>query len=67
MPTSDGTVHPPKCVVVADAFDWKGDRHLKRPLSETIIYEMHVRGFTNSPTSDASAAGTYTGIVEKIP
>ncbi len=32
--------------MVDDYFDWEGDRHLRRPLSETIIYEMHVRGFT---------------------
>src|SRR3954451_20501007 len=44
LPADDGVTRPPKCVVVDDTFDWKGDRHLKRPLSETIIYEMHVRG-----------------------
>jgi glycogen operon protein len=67
MPGDDGVIRPPKCVVIDDMFDWKGDRHLKRPLSETIIYEMHVRGFTRSNTSDTAAPGTYTGIVEKIP
>ncbi len=50
LPADDGVVRPPKCVVVDDTFDWKGDRHLRRPLSETIIYEMHVRGFTRSPS-----------------
>jgi glycogen operon protein len=67
MTSPDGIVRPPKCVVIDDTFDWKGDRHLRRPLSETIIYEMHVRGFTKSSTSDAENAGTYAGIVEKIP
>ena len=67
LPADDGIVRPPKCVVVDDAFDWKGDRHLRRPLSETIIYETHVRGFTRSPSSDTSEPGTYAGIVEKIP
>ena len=42
----DGIVRPPKCVVVDDEFDWQGDRHLRRSLAETMIYEMHVRGFT---------------------
>jgi isoamylase len=67
MSSDDGVVRPPKCVVIDDTFDWKGDRHLKRPLSETIIYEMHVRGFTRSPSSDVKDPGTYTGIIEKIP
>ena len=67
LPSEDGVVRPPKCVVIDDAFDWRGDRHLKRPLSETIIYETHVRGFTRSPSSGVDAPGTYEGIIEKIP
>ncbi len=67
LPSTDGIVRPPKCVVVDDHFDWQGDRHLRRPLSESIIYEMHVRGFTKSPTSETQNSGTYAGIVEKIP
>jgi isoamylase len=67
LPATDGIVRPPKCVVVDDSFDWKGDRHLKRPLSETVIYEMHVRGFTRSSTSGINDPGTYLGIIEKIP
>jgi glycogen operon protein len=67
LSSDDGVVRPPKCVVIDDTFDWKGDRHLKRPLSETIIYETHVRGFTKSSTSGVNEPGTYAGIVEKIP
>jgi glycogen operon protein len=67
LPSQDGITRPPKCVVIDDAFDWKTDRHLKRPLAETIIYEMHVRGFTRSNTSGVSHPGTYAGVVEKIP
>jgi glycogen operon protein len=69
QPSTDGIIRPPKCVVVDDAFDWGGDRHLRRPLSETVIYEMHVRGFTQSPSAKTkkSTAGTYLGVVEKIP
>ncbi len=67
MPAEDGIIRPPKCVVVSDEFDWQGDRHLRRPLSETIIYEMHVRGFTRSPTSGVQHPGTYLGLIEKIP
>ena len=64
---ADGLLVPPLCVVVDDAFDWQGDRHLRRGLADTVIYEMHVRGFTASPTSGVAHPGTYRGVVEKIP
>lgn len=63
----DGLVRPPKCVVVDHSFDWEGDRHLGREMSESIIYEMHVRGFTKSRTAKVKAAGSYLGVIEKIP
>ena len=57
--------------VVADPsrYDWEGDRPLHRPFAESIIYEMHVRGFTRHPSSGVAAdrAGTYAGLIEKIP
>jgi glycogen operon protein len=57
--------------VVADvsAYDWEGDRPLQRPFAHTIIYEMHVRGFTQHPTSGLAPEkrGTYAGLAEKIP
>jgi isoamylase len=65
--SEDGIVRPPKCVAVDDQFDWQGDRHLRRPLAETVIYEMHVRGFSRSGTSGAEHPGTYLGVIEKIP
>lgn len=63
----DGVVRPPKCVVVHDDFDWEGDRHIRRPLDESVIYEMHVRGFTKSRTAKVDANGGYLGVIEKIP
>jgi len=57
----------PKCVFVESDFDWCGDRPLKRPLTETVIYEVHVRGLTAHPSSSVRSAGTYAGVVEKIP
>jgi len=54
-------------LVLTDEFDWEGDRPLNRPLQDTIIYELHVRGFTRHPSSGVGYPGTYTGIVEKIP
>ena len=57
--------------VVADprGYDWEGDMPLKRPYSSTIIYEMHVAGFTMHPSSGVSSGkrGTYAGLIEKIP
>ena len=57
--------------VVADpnGYDWEGDQPLKRPFAETVIYEMHVRGFTRHPSSGVAVTkrGTYAGLVEKIP
>ncbi len=64
---TDGIIRPPKCVVVDDYFDWQDDRHLRHSLAETVIYEMHVRGFTQSDTSGVEHPGTYLGVIEKIP
>lgn len=62
----DGIVRPPKCVVVEDSFDWSGDRHIRHSMSETVIYEMHVKGFTKDPSSGVENPGTYLGVIEKI-
>ncbi len=67
QPGNDGIVRPPRCVVSDDFFDWGGDRHLNRELSDTVIYEMHVRGFTRHPGSGVKHPGTYLGVIEKIP
>ena len=58
----------PKCVVVEDIeFDWQGDKPLNLPLSKSVIYETHLKGFTASPTSGVQFPGTYKGFIEKIP
>jgi isoamylase len=56
-------------VVDTHAYDWEGDKPLHRPSSRTIIYEMHVRGFTRHPGSGIAdkLRGTYAGLIEKIP
>jgi glycogen operon protein len=57
--------------VVADPgrYDWGDDAPIRRRFVETIIYELHVRGFTRHPSSGVTAAtrGTYAGLIEKIP
>jgi len=66
----DNTAAAMKSVVVdPDAYEWEGDVPLKRPSARTIIYEMHVRGFTRHPSSGVAAhkRGTYAGLTEKIP
>ena len=67
LPNPDGIVRPPKCVVVSDEFDWTGERHIRRPLSDSIVYELHVRGFTCSTSAEIERPGTYLGLIEKIP
>jgi len=57
--------------VVADlsGYDWEGDRPLDHPFSSTVLYEVHIGGFTRNPNSGIGEEkrGTYAGLVEKIP
>jgi glycogen operon protein len=53
--------------VVAEDFDWEGDRPPATPLGQTVIYETHLRGFTRHPSSGVQHPGTYLGLCEKIP
>lgn len=48
-------------------FDWREDSPPLTPIEDSIIYELHVRGFTCHPNSGVSAPGTFAGLVEKIP
>ena len=50
-----------------EEFDWEGDRTLMTPLSDTILYLLHVRGFTRHASSGVEHKGTFRGIGEKIP
>jgi isoamylase len=43
------------------------DKNTLQELNEVIIYELHVGGFTRSPTSGVTAPGTFSGVIEKIP
>jgi isoamylase len=57
----------PCCRILKHDFDWQDDHPLKIPLAETIIYELHVRGFTKHQNSGVAFPGTYRGVIEKIP
>lgn len=56
-------------IVNPQQYDWEGDTPLRLPSSQTVIYEMHVKGFTQHPSSllKSSIRGTYRGLMEKIP
>ncbi len=62
-----GEVHGQHSVVVDGEFDWEFDQPLNRPLWETIIYEMHVRGMTANENSGVKHPGTFRGLIDKIP
>ena len=53
--------------ILSEEFDWEDDVKPETPYAETILYKLHVRGFTAHASSGVSARGTYAGVVEKIP
>lgn len=58
---------PKNVVIDEEDYDWGDDKPLSIPLSRSIIYEAHLRGFTKSATSNVEHPGTYLGFTEKIP
>lgn len=56
-----------KASIVNDEYDWQEDAPLNVPYSDTIMYRLHVRGFTKHSSSKVKHKGTYLGIVDKIP
>jgi isoamylase len=65
--SDDNVASAARSVVVNPGFDWRGDLPIRRPWSQTIIYETHVRGLTVHPSSGVAHRGCYRGVVEKIP
>src|SRR5262245_34496920 len=53
--------------VVLDEYDWGDDVAPNTPLSQTVIYELHVRGYTRHPSSGVQHPGTFLGLIEKAP
>jgi glycogen operon protein len=53
--------------IVSEDFDWEGDVPPRTPMAQTILYELHVRGFTRHSSSAVAHPGTYLGLIEKIP
>jgi len=64
--TQDDAAAIPKCVVIDPRFDWEGDRQLDHPWSETVIYEVHTKGFTKlSEVVREDLRGTYAGLASE--
>jgi isoamylase len=56
----------PKCVVIDPTFDWEGDEHRRTPWHDTVIYEVHVTGFTKlHPGVREDLRGTYAGLASE--
>lgn len=53
--------------ILADAYDWEGDKPLQIPDYEVVAYSLHVRGFTKHRSSKVKHKGTFLGLTEKIP
>ena len=68
-PGDDASVAMKSVVADPSRYNWEGDLPLHRPFPETVIYELHVRGFTCHPGSGMEPAkrGTFAGLIEKIP
>jgi glycogen operon protein len=58
---------PRSAAIIESRFDWEFDQPLNIPLADSVIYEMHVRGFTRHASSGVSQPGTFAGLIEKIP
>jgi glycogen operon protein len=54
-------------LVHEDGVSWGLDQPLNLPLADSIIYELHVRGYTRHPSSRVRHPGTFLGLAEKIP
>lgn len=60
-------IFPHRSLIVEDDFDWGDDTPLNIPIQDLIIYEMHVRSFTQHPTANVRHPGTFAAIRAKIP
>jgi isoamylase len=56
-----------RCCIPVDDFDWEGDSLPNLSLKDSVIYELHVRGYTVHGSSGVTSRGTYKGLIEKIP
>ena len=50
----------------SSSYDWQGDKCLETAYEDSIIYSLHVRGFTKHPSSGVASKGTFEGLAEKV-
>jgi len=63
----DNTAYALKSRVVADDYDWGSDRRLHTPLDQTVLYELHVKGFSELQTAIPEALrGTFAGLAHAV-
>lgn len=60
-------LRPVRCRFPEETYDWEMDQLLKHPYDETILYRLHVRGFTRHTSSGTGERGTFRALTEKIP
>ncbi|MFW5442755.1 MAG: glycogen debranching protein GlgX [Methylococcaceae bacterium] len=64
----DNSATAMRCMVVDDdAYDWEGDKPLRISSEKSVIYELHVGGFTRHASANVKNPGTFSGLIEKIP
>ncbi|MBB1126217.1 glycogen debranching protein GlgX [Thiospirillum jenense] len=63
----DNVAQSMRSQVVRDHYDWEGDCHCTIPLTDAVIYELHVAGFTQHPSAQVTHPGTFCGFIDKIP
>jgi isoamylase len=56
-----------RAILVSHDYDWGFDQPINRSLSDSVIYELHVRGFTRDHSANVAHPGTFRGLIEKIP
>lgn len=61
------SIYPHRAGILTEFFNWEDDKFPQIPIEDSIIYEMHVRGFTQDSSSKVTHRGTYSAIIEKIP
>jgi len=64
---NEDNIYQHRARLVPEDYDWGADRPPNIPIEELVIYEMHVRGFTQHPSSNTKYPGTFAAIREKIP
>lgn len=66
-PLPEEAPSPLRSGFLADDYDWESDRPPRHPWNKSVLYQLHVRGFTMEDSAGVNAPGTFGGLTEKIP